>query len=786
MASKSLGTLTLDLIAKIGAFTGPLDKASRESQKRMAEISKSAKSAGTALGVGIGAGASIAAAALTAMVARQLDVIGDQADMAVRLRTTTESLGTLTRAAELSGIGLEQLESAGQKLDVALGKAAQGSKVQAEAFDRLGLSYEAVSAMPLDERISTINEALAKNIPITERAAVAATLFGAKNAAAIQMLDPDTLAEASRQVEVFGIKLSAVDSAKVEMAGDALSNFSLLADGVGKQLTVELAPILSAIGDQFLESAEKAGGLGTVVPDAVRKAVSAIAFLIDAGDGVKRVFSIVADSVIGTITTASGYASSAVAGLIEQLDRIPGIDLSDSARAARDFSNEQLAIAREAAASIQEELDRPLAGEAFKQFYDQAQKAGEAAAKAAVASRDAASAGQETAGEYASKLKAQEAAAKAAQQAAEKLQDTFESTEQGLSRQIALFGKTGEAAQLAYEIQSGKLVGINAEQQKRLEGLASELDLLAKQKEAADNYKSLVSDLRTEEEKRTQQLRDQMAIIDAMSDIQPAERKDMAARVATGLFEESPAPKFSGVDAGPLGELSKLDDAEKELQKWYDNQLEMLTAFRKERSDLNDEWDRREVELKQQHEDSLAAIERSRWQVGLDGMDSFLTQIQSLRDSDSKKGKQAAKAAAIVQATINAYTAATGAYASASAIPVVGWVLGPVAAAAALAAGLANVSAIQGMAHDGIDAVPETGTWLLQKGERVTTAETSAKLDRTLSSIQAGNGSAPQSVRDVNITFNQPNVQDSRDVRNANASTARQVARAIRNAQRYT
>ena len=37
-----------------------------------------------------------------------------------------------------------------------------------------------------------------------------------------------------------------------------------------------------------------------------------------------------------------------------------------------------------------------------------------------------------------------------------------------------------------------------------------------------------------------------------------------------------------------------------------------------------------------------------------------------------------------------------------------------------------------GMAHDGIDSVPETGTWLLQKGERVTTAETSAKLDRTL------------------------------------------------------
>jgi hypothetical protein len=42
------------------------------------------------------------------------------------------------------------------------------------------------------------------------------------------------------------------------------------------------------------------------------------------------------------------------------------------------------------------------------------------------------------------------------------------------------------------------------------------------------------------------------------------------------------------------------------------------------------------------------------------------------------------------------------------------------------------------MAHDGIDSVPETGTWLLQKGERVTTAETSAKLDKTLDSVANG------------------------------------------------
>jgi len=47
------------------------------------------------------------------------------------------------------------------------------------------------------------------------------------------------------------------------------------------------------------------------------------------------------------------------------------------------------------------------------------------------------------------------------------------------------------------------------------------------------------------------------------------------------------------------------------------------------------------------------------------------------------------------------------------------------------------------MAHDGIDAVPERGTWLLQKGERVTTAATSAKLDPALELVSRDSSPAP-------------------------------------------
>jgi hypothetical protein len=69
--------------------------------------------------------------------------------------------------------------------------------------------------------------------------------------------------------------------------------------------------------------------------------------------------------------------------------------------------------------------------------------------------------------------------------------------------------------------------------------------------------------------------------------------------------------------------------------------------------------------------------------------------LVGLQKSGNKKMADVGKAAAIAQATIQMYTAATGAYASMSSIPYVGPALGAAAAAAAIAAGLANISSIR-------------------------------------------------------------------------------------------
>ena len=67
----------------------------------------------------------------------------------------------------------------------------------------------------------------------------------------------------------------------------------------------------------------------------------------------------------------------------------------------------------------------------------------------------------------------------------------------------------------------------------------------------------------------------------------------------------------------------------------------------------------------------------------------------------------------------------------------------------AIVASVKSVQTPSGMAHDGIMSVPKTGTWLLEKGERVTTAETSAKMDRTLDAIANGGGKGSTKIINV-------------------------------------
>ena len=118
-----------------------------------------------------------AAAAGVAMIRSGLDTIGAQADMAASLKTTVESLQVLTWAGELAGVSMGEIEQVTKKLTTRLSEAAAGSGSAVGALQRLNLTAAELQAMPLDQRIVAIQEALTQFVPKAECAAVASDLF---------------------------------------------------------------------------------------------------------------------------------------------------------------------------------------------------------------------------------------------------------------------------------------------------------------------------------------------------------------------------------------------------------------------------------------------------------------------------------------------------------------------------------------------------------------------------------------------------------------------------------
>ena len=243
------------------AGTRGFGRLSSEMELANARLGSFARKAGIALAAVTAA----AAAAGVAMVRSGLDVIGAQADMAASLRTTVESLQVLTWAGELAGVSMGEIEQATKKLTTRLSEAAAGSGSAVGALQRLNLTAAQLQALPLDQRIVAIQEALNQFVPEAERAAVASDLFGDRAALAFLRIDSATLREAAQDVQDFGVAVSAADAVQIERTGDAIAKLSLIWLGLTNRLTAAVAPALETVANALADLARGSGPIGGAI-----------------------------------------------------------------------------------------------------------------------------------------------------------------------------------------------------------------------------------------------------------------------------------------------------------------------------------------------------------------------------------------------------------------------------------------------------------------------------------------------------------------------------------------
>lgn len=207
---------------------------------------------------------------------------------------------------------------------------------------------------------------------------------------------------------------------------------------------------------------------------------------------------------------------------------------------------------------------------------------------------------------------------------------------------------------------------------------------------------------------------DEIKAIDAQEKQKLAKAKEFYSQGALSLKEYEQAKTAIVLEAGQKrqDELDKRQKEAREKQNKADSFVAQMQAqFEGELGELDRQYAVKKEKLDAFHDQGLVA--ETAYQQAITALQQGYS-VDRLKVTGSEFGKiadnmksslgeasAAYKAFAIAQATIATYTSAIEAYKSASAIPVIGYVLGPVAAAAAVAAGLANIAKIRSAREQG-------------------------------------------------------------------------------------
>lgn len=189
-------------------------------------------------------------------------------------------------------------------------------------------------------------------------------------------------------------------------------------------------------------------------------------------------------------------------------------------------------------------------------------------------------------------------------------------------------------------------------------------------------------------------------------------------------------------------------------------ELELLDIQEQQKLAVADKYREQGLINEKQYQAALNAINEQYATKRADATATAFGNMASNIGSALGEASGAYKAFAIVQATIATYTAAIEAYKSTAAIPVVGPFLAPVAAAAAVGAGMAQISAIRSAREQGGQLSAGQASTIAERGKPEVIMPAGASRVRTAQQMkeimgQNGASSGPSNVTIVNNTSSQ-------------------------------
>ncbi|HBW7621709.1 TPA: phage tail tape measure protein [Klebsiella pneumoniae] len=743
MAGKSLGTLTIDLVAKVGGFVSGMDKAERASAKWSKQVQDDvAKSSAALAGIGaaaIAAGLAVGASGfqLLKSTSRQ---IAETDRWAKSLQLSTQELLAWQFAAEKAGISGDQMADIFKDIGDKIGDAVLNKSGEAvDALNALGLSAEKLSKVSPDKQLLAIGESLGKISTNAEKTTILESLgndlskllplFDNNNQKLKQFIDlakdygvapdPSSIDDLVKVNQLFEDMEAQVAGLKIEIAaGLAKVDLTPLQGSLDKLHDVLTDPlVLQGISDLVSEVAQLAG------------------WLVKAAAGA------------GQLAASTGNRFAALSGKID----LTNIDQVNE----RIEYLQKILEGKKGFYSQSESMFGWITGvdDSAKALNDELQSLIETRDKFSKASKSVLPLQVATVGtDNPFSLPPGGTNGKPVKTPTSKTENAFNSRLLDLQKQAALIETTGkktaevtELEKINFDITSGNLKKLSEAQKEQLRTAAKVLD--SKKEELRLNQENArVAEYVSGLEKQNKLVRQGFdnQIVGRYSGSRERSRMQDNNDIQQD-FASRQDDLLNQLQSGDIDQ-SLYDKKKEALQNSLDERLKIQEEYYKKQDELQNDGAAGFISgLATQIEASMDLYTNMQ-QVGAQAFSTLTDMIINWAETGKLNVKDfAATFLQSVGSTLLSYAAAQVAMAGLQAftamigVPFVGpEIAGPAAIAATAAAGVLAIgvgTALQGQAHDGIDSVPETGTWLLQKGERVTTAKTSAKLDATLDRV---------------------------------------------------
>ncbi|ATY01628.1 phage tail tape measure C-terminal domain-containing protein [Klebsiella aerogenes] len=754
MAGKSLGTLTIDLIAKVGGFVQGMDKAERASQKWRDQVTKDAKEVGASI-LAVGAAAATAAigigAAGLSIVKNTAQQVTEADRWAKSLKMSTQDLLSWQYAAEQAGLTGDNIADIFKDINDKVGDAVLNKSGEAaQALDTLGLSAKKLSEQSPDKQLMAISEALQK-IPSHAGKTNILESLGNDLSKMLPLFENNNekLKQFIQLSKDFGVAPPQEDIDNLVKVNQFFQDIETSARGLKMEIAsglakVDLTPLqagLDEIRDVFTDPAVLQG-----LSDLVGEAIS----LVGAVGRIAGGLGTIAAYTRSRIGAVSGNYDAADERDIEERIRFLGKrgNQSREQKEELDFLNKRLSFLR----SIKGALTADQIDKGAKGLTSLLSDLGIDAPKG-----NDYSLGKGDSNQNQPKTKTK----------SNSTDNTFKNKLLDLQRQAALIDTTGkktvevtELEKINFEVASGNLSKLSEAQKEQLRDAAKVID--SKKEELRINKENAklaeyVSGLAQQNKIVRQGFNNQV------SSRYSGDKERARLQETNDIkfdFESKQEDLLNQLQSGDIDQ-SLYDKKKDALQKSLDERLKIQEEYYKSLDELQKDGVAGFVSGVSDQAAAYSNLYENMQQVGAQTFSSLTDMVITWAETGKLNAQDfAATFIQSVGAALLQYAAAQVALAALSAFTA--WIgvpyIGPAVAstqaiAAAAAAGVfmtAIGSALHGQAHDGIDSVPETGTWLLQKGERVTTAKTSAKLDATLDRVSKD--SAGGKLPDVRIS----------------------------------